>query len=178
MSSYPFLLAQLPTLSFQETEFPSLDEFLEQAQKWLSEQEYAILARADLHDYHVADQGYELLQEWTEFQYNLRRDLAGFRENRRLGHDHKTHMFPTAYVRDETPLVAEVKLLKLQWEFLAERRHIHYDDLTALAIYSLHLQILERKASFDEEAGRERFEQLASIDSLDINLDGYRWQSN
>lgn len=178
MSSYPFLLAQLPVLSFQETEFPSRHEFLGQAEKWLSEGEYAVLAQADLHDYQVVDHGFELLREWAEFQYKLRRDLANFRENHRLGHDHKTHMFPTAYVRDETPLVAEIKLLELQWEFLSERRHIHYDDLTALVIYSLHLQILERKSSFDEETGRERFEQLASSDRLDINLDGYRWQAN
>jgi hypothetical protein len=178
MSSYPFLLAQLPTLSFQEAEFLSLDEFLGQAGRWLSETEYAVLARADLHNCQVMDHGFELLREWTEFRYNLQRDLANFRENHRLGHDHKTHMFPTAYVRDETPLVAEIKLLELQWEFLAERRHVHYDDLTALVIYSLHLQILERKASFDEDTGRERFEQLASIDRLGINLDGYRWQAN
>ncbi len=178
MSSYPFLLAQLPTLSFQETEFPSLEEFLEQAEKWLSEQEYAVLARADLHDYQAAEHGFELLREWSEFQHDLRRDLANFRENHRLGHDHKTHMFPTAYVRDETPLVAETKLLELQWEFLAARRHVHYDDLTALVIYSLHLQILERKATFDEVAGRGRFEQLVAIDTLEINLDGYRWQAN
>ncbi|MHC4885708.1 MAG: hypothetical protein ACYTGH_11560 [Planctomycetota bacterium] len=178
MSSYPYLLAQLPSLSFSDESFPSHAEFLEQAEKWLPESEFETLARADLHDFHAVEHEFELLAEWSDYQHRLRKDIAGYRESHRLGHDHKTHMFPTAVVKDETPLAAEIQLLAYQWEFLAERGHVHYDDLIALVIYALQLQILERKAAFDAERGRERFDRLADIEALDINLEGYRWQRN
>ncbi len=177
MSSYPYLLSQLPALRFKGSDFPSVLNLLEQAEKWLTETEFAMLKVADLNDYFSRDHPCELLKEWSEFENKLRKDLANYRESHRLGHDHKTHMFPTAFVKDENPLVAETKLLELRWNFLAERQNVHYDDLHALIIYSLQIQILERKASFDMEKGKERFEKLAGIEGLGINLEGFRWSN-
>ncbi len=173
MSSYPYLLSQLPSLRFKNTEFSSTRNFLEQAEKWLTESEFEILASADLNDYSATDYLFELLKDWSEFEHKLRKDLANYRESHRLGHDHKTHMFPTAFVKDENPFIAETKLLELRWKFLAEKVHVHYDDLYALIIYFLQLQILERKASFDAETGKEYFEKLTGIEELNINLDEF-----
>lgn len=176
--SYPYLLAQLPTLRFSDTDFPSYRSFMEQAEKWLPEEDFAILKQADLNDYNPKKYSLEILNEWSDFENRLRRDVANYRESHRLGHDHKTNMFPTSFVKDENPLDAELKMLKLRWNFLAERRNIHYDDLHALFIYSIKLQILERKAAFDKEKGRERFEKLTDITPLNIDLGGFRWQKN
>ena len=160
MNSYPYLLSQLPSLRLKDTEFPSVRDFLEQSEKWLTESEFALLQNADLNDYYAKDSSFELLKEWSEFENKLRKDIANYRESHRLGHDHKTHMFPTAVVKDENPLVAETKLLELRWKFLVEKANVHYDDLYALIIYSLQLQILERKASFNPKIGKERFEKM------------------
>lgn len=176
--SYPYLLAQLPTLRFTDTEFPSSLSFLDQAEKWLTENEFSILQSAALNDYFAKDHSMELLKEWSEYEHELRTDLAHYRESHRLGHDHKTNMFPTSYVKDSNPLQAEIKMLQLRWNFLAERRHIHYDDLHALLIYFLKLQILERKASFDPEVGKARFEKLTDIEPLGIEFGGARWQTS
>jgi hypothetical protein len=177
MSSYPYLLSQLPSLRFKDTEFPSAHNFLEQAEKWLTESEFDTLKSADLNDYYAKDHSLELLKEWSEFENKLRKDLANYRESHRHGHDHKTHMFPTSVVKDENPLQAELKLLEMRWKFLTERQNVHYDDLIAVVIYSLQLQILERKASFDPEIGKEKFEKLAGIEKLNINLEGFRWEN-
>lgn len=178
MSSYPYLMAQLPELRFSDREFPACQEFIEQAECWLSEDELTILKSADLNDCTATEHTFEFLREWSEFMFNMRHDLANYRESHRLGHDHKTHMFPTSWVKDENPLVAELKIMEFQWEFLAERKHVHHDDLHAIVIYCLQLQILERVASFSKELGRSRFDELADIKPLDINLEGYRWQTS
>ncbi len=176
--SYPYLLAQLPSLRFSDTEFPSSLSFLEQAEKWLTENEFFVLQSADINDCFAKDHSMELLKEWSGYEHELRKDLASYRESHRLGHDHKTNMFPTSYVKDENPLQAEIKILQLRWNFLAERRHTHYDDLHALVIYSLKLQILERKASFNAEVGRTRFDKLTDIEPLGVKFGGYRWQTS
>lgn len=176
MNSHPYLLAQLPTLRFKDTEFPSPDYFLEQAEKWLSESEFEILSKADINDYFALYHSYELLKDWSEFENELRKDLANFRESHRHGHDHKTNMFPTSVVKGETPLIAELTMLELRWKFLAEKQNDHYDDLYGLVIYSLQLQILERKSAFDPEKGRERFDKLADIEKFNIDLSSFRWE--
>ena len=170
--SYPYLLAQLPSLRFKNTDFPAYRSFVEQAEKWLPEADLEILKSADLNDYFATDHSLEILKEWSEYEHKIRQDVSNYRESHRLGHDHKTHMFPTAFVKDENPLQAELKMLQLRWNFLVEKGHIHYDDLHALVIYSLQLQILERKASFDKDLGQQKFEHLTDITPLNIDLGG------
>ncbi|MCK5802249.1 MAG: DUF2764 family protein [Lentisphaeria bacterium] len=166
MSDYPYLAALLPLLNFGDTEFPSSERFLAEAEKWLDEEEYAILSSASVDDYTAQEHPLELVAEYSRFEYLMRRDVVAFIEARRLGHDHTTTMFPTSHLKDATPLEAERRLLKVRWDYVSTQLTTHHEDLHAFVVYRIKLQILERLASFDRETGAERFERLADIDLI------------
>ncbi len=59
----------------------------------------------------------------------------------------------------DSPLDAELYLDQLRWEFLEEMGSGHYFDLAALVVYYLKLQLVLRQEKFQEERGRDSFEQ-------------------
>ena len=160
MSEYPYLAALLPTLAFGAETFPTPAKFLSEAEKWLTEKEYAILSSVAFDDWRTAEHPLELVADYCRFERLLRQDVAAFVESRRQGHDHKTRVFPTSILKDSTPLEAERRLLRLRWDFVASRLETHFGDLPALVVYHLKLQILQRLASFDAKKGAERFAAL------------------
>jgi len=60
----------------------------------------------------------------------------------------------------ESPLQAEDTLNRARWSYLDDLEVGHYFDIEKILVYALRLQILERKALFDEEKGREMFEKI------------------
>jgi hypothetical protein len=60
----------------------------------------------------------------------------------------------------ESPLQAEELLNRARWNFLDDLEVGHYFDIEMILVYALRLQILERKALFDEEKGREMFDKI------------------
>lgn len=166
MSEYPYLATLLPTLNFGDTEFMSSERFLAEAEKWLSEDEFATLSSVSIDDYSPSDYGFELASEQRRFERAVRRDVAGFVDSRRQGHDHKTNTFPTSVLKDNTPLEAERRLLRLRWDTVSSQLNVHYGDLHAFAIYRLKVQILERLATFDADRGKERFAALTEIEAI------------
>jgi len=166
MSEYPYLAAVLPSLTFGCTSFPTPEQFLDNAEKWLSDGEYSILASVGFDDYRTTDHGLELVRDYCRFERLVREDVAAFVESRRQGHDHKTLMFPTSVLKDLTPLEAERRLLRLRWDFITSRMDSHFWDLHALVVYHIQLQILQRLSFFDKEKGRERFDGLAGAEGV------------
>ncbi len=166
MNEYPYLAALLPLLNFGDTDFPSSERFLGEAEKWLGEGAFATLSATDIGDYTSTDHPMELLAEYSRFEGRIRRDVAAYVASRRAGHDHKTNAFPTSYLKDTTPLEAEQRLLRLRWDYVAAQRNIHDADLHALIVYRLQIQILERLAAFDQDRGSGRFTELTDIESI------------
>jgi len=166
MNDHPYLAALLPLLNFGDTDFPSSERFLAEAEKWLGEREYGILSGVGMDDYTTKEHPLELVAEYCRFEYLVRRDIAAFIEARRLGHDHTTSTFPTSHLKDTTPWEAERRLLRLRWDYISRQLNTHYDDLHAFIVYRIKLQILERLASFDMAEGGERFEKLTDIDPI------------
>ena len=170
MSDYPYLAAVLPSLEFGDVQFPSSERFMDEAEKWLAEDELRVLSSAHVDDYAPAEHSLELLDEYNRFERSIRRDIAVFVEARRSGHDHKTNMFPTSYLKDTTPLEAARRLLRLRWDFVQSRLDTHYGDLHSLVIYRIKIQILERLAGFEKAKGTERFSALTDSDSIAVEV--------
>ncbi|MBT3378186.1 MAG: DUF2764 family protein [Lentisphaerae bacterium] len=166
MSEYPYLAALLPMLSFGETEFPSSERFLEEAGKWLGEEEFDVLSGTGIGDYTSTDHPLELVAEYCRFERRIRSDIAAYVESRRAGREHKTNAFPTSYLKDTTPLEAEQRLLRLRWDYIAAELNTHHADLHALIVYRLKVQILERLAAFDPERGGDHFRELTDVASI------------
>jgi len=166
MSEYPYLAALLPMLSFGDTDFPSSERFLAEAEKWLDEEEFAVLSGAGIGDHTSTDHPLELVAEYCRLEHRVRCDIAAYIESKRAGHEHKTNAFPTSYLKDTTPLEAEQRLLRLRWDYIAAQLNTHHADLHALIVYRLKIQILERLAAFDPDRGDDRFMELTDVESI------------
>ncbi len=164
MDKFYYLIAQLPMLSFEGGLPLRVEEFLDEARKWMRPAEYRILAALDLFDTSREDRGVPaLIRTCRAFEHALRTDLAAWREARRKGDEYTPTAFPPTLVRGPDPLEAERNLLEHRWRFLDELERDHHFDLAFLILYHLKLQILRRLALFDPERGRQVFQEVSGI---------------
>ena len=70
-------------------------------------------------------------------------------------------------LEQETPLKSETFMSGTLWTILEDLMVGHYFDVDYLTAYYLKLQILERRASFQVEAGKQKLESILSGDKLD-----------
>lgn len=167
MTDYLYLATLLPTLRHGEPPPMSSARFLQEAEKWLTENDVAQLSAFSMSTAAGRqDTGNELVDEYCRLETQIRADVAAFVESRRAGREHKTRAFPTTMLKDRTPLEAERGLLRARWDFISARLNSHYADLTALLVYRLQLEILERLARFDAPAGRKQFDAVTNTDSI------------
>ncbi|MBW2028564.1 MAG: DUF2764 family protein [Deltaproteobacteria bacterium] len=168
MGEYYYIVSSLPYLSFQDSPPFSHEEFLEGCDLWLSNQERAQLGLGLLDVERIPQDliANDLLLRWVSYENTLRNELVRHRaRNLGIGEEkymrerpglevgaaeevHKALQLPS--LREK-----EIALLEIRWDFLSDMEPGHYFDLTALIIYGLKLQILERMQSFSEEKGRQ-----------------------
>jgi len=155
-------------------------EYVEQCTLWLSSRDLLQirLARIDVEEIPPEKVYNDLLNRWISFENTLRNELVKIRS--------KALQIPEAkYLRSESafdpsarprvnqvfnirsPHQAEIALLKIRWDFLTHYEAGHYFDLTALIIYGLKLQLLERMQNFDEAKGRQILDQIVVFEDLD-----------
>ena len=163
MDKYYFLVAELPTLFFNKEPEISIDYFLVEAKKWMSERDFQILSRVNINDYLLNPKNPRILREFQAFENFLRSDLAKFREAKKQNIDYKPTVFAPSVVKEGNPLDVEVKLMQLRWDLLDEMQREHHFDLEYLILYYLKLQILQRFYSFDKEKGMEKFQKLYEV---------------
>jgi hypothetical protein len=162
-------------LFFESDNMPTTEEFLEPCSRLLSSRDYDLLLRARLLP-NVEDLTRNpLLRKWYEFEVGLRNELARQRAAQ-LNRDEYTYVRTspegddytgTIGVSDiarealtqETPLKAEMVLLRYRWSVLEELEVGHHFDVERLIIYYLKLQILWRKRLFNREDGTNVFER-------------------
>ena len=70
-------------------------------------------------------------------------------------------------LEQETPLKAEHFMNNALWTILEDLSVGHYFDIDYLTAYFLKLQILQRRASFQVEAGEQKLESILSGDKKD-----------
>lgn len=164
MLGNPYLVAQLPSLSFEaeEKDLPRREKFLELASEQLSKSDYDELRKADIGRYDAKGLKNPVLKEFAQFERALRADLAHYRRAQKEEFEYKPSVFPLSLVKDADPLEVEVRLMKFRWDFLTENEFGHHFDLGIVAIFYLKLQLLYRKASFVRERGWDAFSRICA----------------
>lgn len=164
MDKYYYLVCSLPFLSFGKSPGISKEQFIAEAEKWLSPGDFHILTRSGINNFFEQRHDTLLLKKWKGFEFSLRNELALFRQAKRQNREYKIREnLAELLEQSRHPLDAEQRLLLYRWNFLEEQAAGHFFDLDFLSIYYLKLQILERLFSFDKQKGQERFEAAAAV---------------
>ena len=163
MDRYYYFASSLPLLKFGQKSHIDREYFLNQAQKWLSARDLAILCQIDINDFFGKKKSVGLFREYDNFERLLREELKFIRSSPGQDIDYKSLRQLSASVLEGTPLEVERKLMLLRWRFIEQKEVGHYFDLEFLGLYFLKLQILERLFSFDKQKGTATFDQLSEI---------------
>ena len=168
-----YLFASLPELSFDRPTPITMKDFLALCSEHLPAASCRLLAETDLFQSHASPTRLRVLNVWFEQEHALRNELARLRAQR-LGWDVTPHL--RSAVRDgdlaavaarilenESPRSAEDELDRARWTFLDGLEFGHYFDLESLALYWLKLRLLERRAVFNKERGREGLRAFVSL---------------
>ncbi|MBR1938220.1 MAG: DUF2764 family protein [Spirochaetales bacterium] len=169
MSEYYYLVATLPMLRKDMSEYMSHSEFLSLCKDKVTMRDYKMLENATLSGNGTANG--KFMKDFTHFRSMVEKELAFQRANKLKIKDAKyenkgdkeskiTERIRKA-VSEDNPLEGEKIILGLYWDYLEE--HIgngHYFDITFLLGYSLRLQILSRLSLFDLDKGNAEFERL------------------
>jgi hypothetical protein len=163
MSSHYYLIAQLPTLIFGKESPITKDAFLAEAEKWLTEHEMKTLHAVDINRYAARSNDHPVYKNILHYEHLIRTDVAKWREAKKNDLDYKPSTIPAALLKEGTPLDAEMKLMRLRWDYIDEMmRDLHF-DFGYLILYYLQLQLLQRFFTFDKERGLEKFQKLYEV---------------
>ncbi len=172
MAQYYYLAASLPMLFYDSESFPSREDFLVTCRQHISPRHYRLLVSTSTTDLQATVPSCSTLDLWRQWEISLRNELVRLRA-KNLGREAQTYLVdspgvlaPQAVAREafaqESPLQAEDTLNRARWSYLDELEVGHYFDIEKILVYSLRLQILARKALFDEDRGREMFDKVYS----------------
>lgn len=162
MAAYYYLISSLPSLR-SDGEMPfDYGTFLSMCRSAVSAREYGLLEGLTPD----SDQG-PLFREWSRFYGVLAKEMA-YQRKQKLGRacaapaerDQDAVRVVTAALNAKNPLEAENMLLALEFEKLDSLVSMHYFDDYVLNGYALKLKLLERKASFKTESGKQEFKRL------------------
>ena len=168
MSEYYYFAASLPMLRMDREAPMSYAEFMERASEHLSESDYRNL-RLAVFGTEEGEASIPVVREWQEYAGHLRAAINRIRAER-LGFkgyasdsmDRSLEPVARAIVENRNPLEGEKVILSLYFDFLTSRETGSPFSSSALMIYALKLQILERAGAFDEKKGRAEFDKLYS----------------
>lgn len=165
MDRYYYLVAQLPTLVFGREPEITVEEFLTEAAKWLSEKDYRVLSRVDIQETAPQPGDPGALRRFKAFEFALRNELTLWRRTRGTEQEYRPTGFSLAALREGTPLDVEMRLLRWRWDLVDEEEREHHFDLESLVLYLIKLQILRRASYFDPEAGMKVFQNLCEAEA-------------
>ncbi|NLG35756.1 MAG: DUF2764 family protein [Lentisphaerae bacterium] len=171
MGGYTYLVSSLPALSLEAPPPFSPEEFRFKCQGVLSEED---LAELDLLLAGEAESGRSgFSQAWAAADAQIRNTAARARAAK-LGVEAKgyLHSHPGYAVwldkeasdalAKANPMARELGLDGARWKFVEELALADAYGLPAVLAFAVKLMLAARWASFSEEAGRERLEQLVS----------------
>lgn len=170
MDQYYYAVSSLPFLDFNNSPAIRFDEFISICRSALTQKDFEIISKLSITNLKTMDSAITVLDRWKSWEGTLRNEIAKLR-SAALGIDSASYTYDiesnseapgiarNAYKQD-TPLLAEEDLDKARWRFLDELEHGHHFDLEKLIVYSLRLQILERKGMFTTENGNVNFQKI------------------
>ncbi len=170
MSQYYFTVAALPYIDFESAPALTYRDFLALCESTLDARDYEFLLSAKLDGSLPEHCTNGVLKAWSVFEQSLRNELVKLRAPQ-LGIETEkylklfvdstvTPLIARNSVKEENPEKAEAYLDRERWLFLDEIESGHYFDIEKLIVYSLRLQILERRKLFTPERGKEGFNGL------------------
>ena len=170
MADYYYLVSSLPLLQFKDAPGVTYEKFLNDCSMWLTEAEMRQVASARLDIESISLEGVtnRTLWSWIIFENSLRNELVKVRAGvlgvtaesfmrKHIESDPAVASVVRDVAKEASPHKAELSLLEVRWNFLSDNEVGHYFDVTALIIYSLKLQLLERKELFHVEKGQKVF---------------------
>jgi len=166
MDKYYYLAAQFPSLFFGKRPSISRDDFLSQARKWLSPDDFSIISGTGINNFSGIQTVSSILNAYSEFERKLLEELYLYRRARKTNSEYKLSLDLGLDISKSSPLDVEKALLFFRWQFLEEQSLGHYFDLEFLVVYFLKLQVLEELFTFDKIIGKEKFEEICRIDKI------------
>ena len=164
MDKYYYVVAQLPLLYADKEPTITSDAFLEEAEKWLSSTDYAILSNARYDATDIGISKPKLLKDYVEQEYTFRTELAAWRKAQKDGVDYKPESFNVSLIKDGNPLQVEKALLQRRWDKISAVEPDHHFDLEFLILYFFKLQILEKLSLYNKEKGLEIFQKISKVE--------------
>lgn len=169
MGQFYYTVASLPLLQYEEPVDLKHSDYLEDCRKWLKPAEWDIL-RSSLINPETEKEFPGIAEQYRRWEISLRNELVVLRSGA-LGleaddytvsgeHFSDTVALAAAAFKEESPLAAENALNKGRWEYIESLKVGHFFDLEFLVLFSLQLQILERKRCFNEETGYARYQEI------------------
>ena len=179
MDKYFFTVASLPHLFITLDSFPTVSEFLESCESHLSPSDMSVLKKANILNYTELETGNSVLNQWNKWEYSLRIEIAKIRANKLNRSDEYENIESEINLSQslknlttiDSPLDAEMEIIKLRWEFLDDLELMHYFDIEKIIIYYLRLQILERKKNMERKKGMEAYQKLYTKITEPLDVD-------
>lgn len=170
MDQYYYAVSSLPFLDYNTLPILKVDAFLDICKSNLVENDFHTVNSISHRDLKNIESSVSVIIKWKSWEGTLRNEIAKLRAVS-LGIESSSFMYETetnseapgvarSAFKMDSPLLAEDYLDKARWQFLDEIEQGHYFDLEKLIIYSLRLQILERKSMFTTENGNENFQKI------------------
>lgn len=165
MDKYIYFVSQLPMLLFDKQPLIRIDDFLAEAEKWLTDTDYSILSRINLLSIEPEHDDPDVLRQYKERERAFQDELVSWRKTRGTEREYKPRLFSLGMLKEGTPLDAERLMLQWKWNDIDEEEHMHHFDLEYLVIYFLKLQILHRLMSFDGEQGLKKYHSVCEAET-------------
>ncbi len=169
MAQYYYTVSSLPMLDYDDPGDLKYEDYLDECRKWLKPGEAAVLeaSRISPERENTLPGIAEVYRKW---EISLRNELVLLR-SASMGLNPEDFLAPSepfpdtaalaaSAFKEESPLEAENILNRGRWDFIESLKAGHFFDLEYLVLYSLQLQILERKRCFEEEAGFARYQEI------------------
>lgn len=178
LKQYYYFISSLPLLDFHQKAPFSFKEFLVEVERQIGGGDFAVLREATL-AYDCLKAEHPALQAWADFNRQLKNEIVRFR-SKKFSKDPVDFMRGDHYVPQEisdavsqatknaNPLEAEKALDLFRWKKLEELSAGHLFDLTALIVYALKLQILDRHQVLSSPQGQALFERYSKVDVFEF----------
>jgi hypothetical protein len=164
MTDFFYLLASLPELYLDKAPPITHDLFLTRCEQWLSQPQQEILGqcRHDGFKYAPEQNLPFALAKWMDFEHSLRLFFARNLAEKAIGElpplaagltDSGAIVAGGKVMAEEDPLDRAKTLMEKRWSFLSGLLEEKLFGLDAVCIYSLKLELLEKAALWDREAG-------------------------
>lgn len=171
--TYYYFAASLPMIRWGGKLSQTVEEFLEDARRLLSEKDFVLMEGLLLGKDGIETDNTAALS-WITFDRNFRNEIAFFRAREK----HKDPLKSIRGNKEDEPVLREAvheasrmpdlleaqkSLDEIRWQFLEDLCGGHYYDLEFLICYGLKLKILEQYENYQSPKGGEIFDHIQAM---------------